>query len=243
MRQLALACISTSLLLAGSLAAQEAAVAPAAGTAVGPAVDPAAAAYAEMEVSLAKLPKVYLALDPQRRVLEIKARGAVLDRVILHGIELLSQQSPLRRSLPIAPSVPGLWVVKVGPGDTDREVVAPKELRPEPKDEELGSDKDAEKTQGVPAGPTPTPTPFPEAPTSYRVQLANGWDLWVTTQLPPQGRLQMYLAALADGWRRLHGHATDLAPAITLLMGEGDARRLHHLFRTGTEILVGPGTR
>jgi hypothetical protein len=226
MRPLALACISTSLLLASPLVAQDAPV------------DAATASYAEMEVQLAKQPRVYLVLDPQRRVLEIKARGAVLDRVTLHGIELLSQQSLVHRSLPTAPAIPGKWVVKLGPGDTDREIVAPKELREEPKDEELGGGKESAK-----AGPAPTPTPFPEAPPSYRVELANGWDLWVTTQLPPQGRTSLFFGALSDGWRRLHGQSADLAPAITLVMADDDARRIHHLFRTGTEILVGPGTR
>ncbi len=230
MRQLALACISTSLLVASSLAAQE------------PTASVAAAAYAEMEVQLARQPKIYMALDPERRVLEVKARGVVLDRVLLHGVELLSQQSLMRRSLPIAPAVPGKWTVKLGPGDTDREIIAPKELRLEPKDEELGG-KESDQQGQAPVGPTPTPTPFPEAPPSYRVQLANGWDIWVTTELPPQGRTHLFMSALADGWRRMHGSANDLAPAITLVMTDEDARRLHHLFRTGTEILVGPGGR
>lgn len=231
MRHWALACISTSLALAAPLSGQETPVLPATAT------------YAEMELQLARQPKVYLVLDPQRRVLEIKARGVVLDRVGIQGIELLSQQSLLRRSLPMAPAVPGKWTIKIGPGDTDREIIAPTELRPEPKDEELGSAKDTEPTSAAPAGPTPTPTPFPEAPTSYRVQLVNGWDIWVTTQLPPQGRFRLFMGAIGDGWRRLHGEAKDLPPAITLVMADDDARRLHHLFRTGTEILVGPGTR
>lgn len=229
MRLSALACICTSLLALKGLTAQDATATLAAAT------------FTEMELVAARQPKVYMLLDPQRSVIEIRARGAVLDRVTLHGIELISQQSLLRTSLPLAPSIPAKWTVKIGPGDTDREIIAPKELRPEPKEDEEEEAPDKDAPTPVPAGPTPTPTPFPEAPTDYRVQLTNGWDLWVTTQLPPQGRLNRFFATVSDGWRRMRGSGTDLAPAITLLMGVDDARRLHHLFRTGTEILVGPG--
>jgi hypothetical protein len=228
MRKSVLASICTSLLWIGSLQAQDA---PA---------SLAAATFAEMEVSAARIPKVYLVLDPERRVLEVKARGAVLDHINILGIEILSQQSLVRTSLPMAPSLPAKWVVKLGPGDTDREVIAPKELHAAPKDdEEERPSKDAAKP--TPAGPTPTPTPFPEAPASYRVQLGNGWDIWVTTTLPAQGRFQLIMAALRDGWHRLRGSDADVAPAISLLVSPDDSRRIHHLFRTGTEILVGPG--
>jgi hypothetical protein len=227
MRLSALAFTCTSLLWVAGAQAQDA---PA---------SLAAASFAEMELASAHLPKVYIVIDPERRVLEIKARGAVLDHVDIRGIEILSQQSLLRRSLPMAPSLPAKWVVKLGPGDTDREIIAPKELHAAPKeDEELGG---KEAPGPTPAGPTPTPTPVPEAPASYRVQLSNGWDLWVTTELPAQGRIQLFFAAIGDGWRRLRGFDADVAPAISLLVAPEDARRIHHLFRTDMEILVGPG--
>ena len=222
MHRSALACISISLAALGARAGD---VPP----------DPARVAALELEAGLAKRPFVYLVLDPQRRVLEIKARGAVLDTVQLTGIEIVSQQPLLTRDLPGRPPIPAVWTVKNGPGDTDREVVAPKELRPAPKDDE----EEAEPTPAeTPTGPSPTPTPVPVPPSSYRSRLANGWDLWITDRLPPQSAVGTFLAAVRDGWRRLRGLGEDHPPAVTLAMADDDARRIHHLMRTGTAILV-----
>ncbi|HVN32973.1 MAG TPA: hypothetical protein VMT45_13410 [Thermoanaerobaculaceae bacterium] len=223
MRPSALACISISLAAAGARAGD---VPP----------DPARVAALELETGLAKRPSVYLVLDPQRRVLEIKARGAVLDTVQLTGIEIISQQPLLTRDLPDHPPIPALWTIRNGPGDTDREVIAPSELRPAPKDDE---EEEAEPTPPMPpTEPTPTPTPPPATPTSYRSRLANGWDLWITDRLPPQSLFETFIAAVKDGWSRLRGLAQDHPPAITLAMADDDARRIHHLMRSGTAILV-----
>ena len=113
------------------------------------------------------------------------------------------------RSLPSSPSVPAMWMVKEGPGDTDREVIAPTELRPMPAEDE----EEVEPTPApTPAGPTPTPTPVPEPPVSYRVQLENGWDLWITDRLPQQGFLRLVGLALRDGWNRWRGRGWTCHP-------------------------------
>lgn len=187
----------------------------------------------ELEVELARQPAIYLRLDPQRRILEIRARGITLDRVSLAGIELVSQQALLRPSLPASPQIPALWRIKQGPGDTDREVIAPIELRPMPKEGE-----EEATAPNAATAPQPTATPIPEPPVSYRAQLENGWDLWVTGELPPQGGLRSIIAAIMDGWSRLRGEIVDVPPAITLAMNGDDARRIHHLLRTGMPILV-----
>ncbi len=221
MRRSALACISISLVAAGARAGD---VPP----------DPARVATLELEAGLAKRPSVYLVLDPQRRVLEIKARGAVLDTIQLTGIEILSQQPLLRADHPSRPAIPAVWIVKQGPGDTDREVIAPRELRPAPKE-----DEEAEPTPAATGvAPTPTPTPVPLPPQSYRSRLTNGWDLWITDRLPPQSFLGTFVAAVRDGWRRLRGLSQDHPPAVTLAMTDEDARRIHHLMRGGMPILI-----
>lgn len=228
MRPLALAYICTSVLVSfASL-----------GGAGNEPPNPAYVASRELELAAARQPQVYLVLSPEQRSLEIRARGVTLDRVPLAGIELTSQQPVVGRSLPASPSVPARWVVKQGPGDTDREVIAPAELRPMPKEEE----EEETAPSPTPAGPTPSPTPIPEAPGSYRVQLENGWDLWVVDRLPRQGFLHLLGAALRDGWGRWRGRGLDLPPAVTLLLAPDDARRVHHLFRTGTTILVIAGS-
>ncbi len=221
MRLSALACISISLAAAGASAG---AITP----------EPARVAALQMEAGLARKPDVYLLLDPERRVLEIKARGAVLDAVPLAGIEVISQQPIMGRRLPSHPPIPAVWTVEQGAGDSDREIIAPTKLVPEPKND----DDDTGDESTTSAGPTPTPTPTPVTPSSYRSRLDNGWDLWVTDQLPPQTRWQTLLAAVRDGWRRLHGRAQNHIPAITLAMTDADAQRIHHLLRTGMPILV-----
>jgi hypothetical protein len=221
MRLSALACISISL-AATSVRAGD--IAP----------DPARVAALTMEASLARKPDVYLLLDPERRVLEIKARGAVLDTVPLSGIEVISQQPIMGRRLPSHPPIPAIWTVAQGARDSDRDVIAPTELVPEPKND----DDDTQSDSATATGPAPTPTPAPVTPTSYRSRLDNGWDLWVTDKLPPQTRWETFLAAVRDGWRRLRGRAEDHIPAITLAMTDADAQRVHHLLHSGMPILV-----
>jgi hypothetical protein len=195
--------------------------------------DPSRVAALEMEASLARKPNIYLLLDPERRVLEIKSRGTVLDTVPLLGIEVISQQPIMGRHLPSHPPIPAIWTVAEGSFDAERTVEAPTELKPAPK-----NDKDYDANDSPVVGPAATPTPAAEPPTSYRSRLDNCWDLWVTDQLPPQTRWQTLLAAVRDGWRRLHGRAQNHIPAITLAMTDADAQRIHHLLRTSMPILV-----
>ena len=222
MRRSALACISISL---AALCARAGDVPP----------DASRVAALELEARLAKKPFVYLVLDPQRRVLEVKARGAVLDTVQLKGIEVISQQPLLTRRAPNRPPIPAVWTLSAGPGDTDREVIAPTELRPAPKE---GEEEVEPTPAAAPSGPMPTPTQVHVPPPSYRSRLANGWDLWITDRLPPQSALGTFTAAVRDGWQRLRGLGEDHPPAVTLAMADEDARRVHHLMRTGTAILV-----
>ena len=223
MSRLALAFTFTSLALARLVCGGE------------PVPDPATVTALELEAKLVKKPAVYLVLDPARRVLEVRARATVLDSVRLSGLEIASQQSLFRRSLPQSPAIPALWTVKMGPGDLDREVIAPSELRPIPKDEDTV--EEATPTPS-PGRVTPTATPTPEPPASYRANLENGWDLWVVEQLPAQTRFGLLLAAIRDGWDRLRGEGADYAPSITLAMERADALRIHHLLHSGMAILV-----
>jgi hypothetical protein len=200
--------------------------------------DPARVATVELEARLARRPAIYLVLDPPQKLLEIKARGLVLDAVRLEGIEVVSQQPLLGARAPQPPSLPGIWTVVTGPGDTDREIIAPDSLRPY-------SDDDEEEEPPTPSAsdtPAATPTPIPEPPVSYRARLDNGWDLWITGELPPQHFWGRFWAAVRDGWRRLRGRGDNAVPAITLAMRASDAQRLHHLLRKGTALLVAAGS-
>jgi hypothetical protein len=214
------ACICTSLLAAAAALAGE--VPP----------DPGRVATLRLEAGIARTPAVYLFLDPPRRVLEVKARGTVLDTIPLQGIEVVTQQPLLGGRATRPASVPAVWTIVGEPSDEHRELIAPVELRPMPKDDEAGA---------APAVPTPTSTPAPEPATTYRAHLDGGWDLLVCEQLPPRGPVGRFLVAVRDGWLRLRGEGEDLPPAVALAMTAEDSRRLHHLLRNGTSILVAAG--
>jgi hypothetical protein len=202
--------------------------------------DPGRVATLRLEAGIAQTPAVYLVLDPPRQVLEIKSRGTVLDSIALVGIEVVTQQPLLaeRRTRPV--TVPAVWRIVGEPSDDHRELIAPVELRPMPKEEDEESD-DGEAATPAPAGPTPTPTPVPEPEATYRAHLDGGWDLLICEQLPPRGLFDRFAAAVRDGWQRLRDEGRDEPPAIALAMAAEDARRLHHVLRSGTSILVAAG--
>jgi len=222
----ALASFSTSLLLALALAAAPRA---AAGT------DPALRlSLAELETVLAKKPVPYLVLEPSRPRLLVKSRGLVLAEVPLQSVQRLTFQPLFGGAEPPPLAAPAIWTVTQGPGDTDRETIAPTTLRPYSEEEEMSDPAPA-------PGATPTPKPGDrDKPASYRVALDNGWQLFLVGEAPRLGWFRRFGAAVRDGWQRLRGEAPSHPPLVTLVVDADQARGLHHLFRTGTEILVAP---
>lgn len=220
----ALASFSTSLLLAGALAAAE----------------PDAALrlrLAELETALAKKPAPYLVLDPSVPSLTVKSRGLVLATLPIQEIQSLAFRPLFGGSAPPPLAAPTIWTVTQGPGDTDRETIAPTTLKPYSEEEEL-----VEPTPAPPPGATATPKPGDrDRPSSYRVGLDNGWQLFLVGERPRLGWFRRFTAAVEDGWQRLQGLEPKHPPLITVVIDADSARGLHHLFRSGTEILVTPG--
>jgi len=172
-------------------------------------------------------------LDPARRTLAVKARGLTLTETPVRQLSRLVFR-PLFGSGEAPPlEAPAIWRVVRGPGDTDRETIAPTTLRPYSEEEER-------------AEPTPTATPAPGAeptegkPSTYRVALDNGWQLLITDAPPRLGWLRRFGASVADGWQRLRGREPSHPPLVALVLAGEDARALHHLFRSGAAILVAP---
>lgn len=202
-----------------------------------PARTPEELRLVELEGQLARSPIVYLVLDPTAKVLDIRVRGIVIERVELQGLELLTYQ-PLFGAADAPPlAIPAVWTITQGPGDTDREVIAPVRLRPYPKD---GEEEEEE--------PAPTPAPGtaeeeqqaqPRA--TYRVQLDNEWQLYVVNAPPKLDLWHRYLEAVRDGWQRLRGRQPSHPALIALVLPEESALRLHHLFRAKMPLLVGDG--
>lgn len=190
----------------------------------------------ELEAALAKKPSIYLKLDLARQVLEIKARGMVLDKVPVKACQGAARQAFYVKPHPMELRLPVLWEVVTGPGDTDREVIAPATLRPARR-----GDEEEEEPTPIPKGtPTPTPTPKPETPSRYRVELAGNVVLWVTDRLPAASLWDRFRQAVREGWAHVFRgeEPPQEPPGVVLLVDTEDARRLHHLFRQGMQLLV-----
>lgn len=191
---------------------------------------------AELETALARKPAPYLVLEPVAPRLLVKSRGLVLSTVPVREIRRLAFQPLFGGEEPPALVAPTVWTVTQGPGDTDRETIAPTTLKPYSEEEEM-----AEPTPAPAPGATPTPKPEDrDKPSSYRVALDNGWQLFLVNEPPRLGWFRRVGAAVRDGWQRLLGEEPSHPPLVALVVDPEEARGLHHLFRTGTEILVAP---
>jgi hypothetical protein len=190
---------------------------------------------AELESGLAKKPDLYLELDPAAGHLAIKSRGIELARVPLVAMTRLEFRPLFGGGAAPSLPAPAIWTVAQGPGDTDRETIAPTTLRPY-------TEEDA-KAEPTPSSPGPPPVKKPgeeDKPSSYRVTLDNGWQLLLVNEPPRLGWWRRLVAAVTDGWLRVRGLEPSHPPLVTLVVAPDDARRLHHLFRTGMAILVAP---
>ena len=103
----------------------------------------------EFETALAREPKIYLVLDPSGRHLDIKSRAMVLERVEIDALLLLEFEPLFSSAESPELSAPTVWKITQGPGDTDRETIAPVELRPYSEEEE--------KEEPAPAAPAAAP--------------------------------------------------------------------------------------
>ena len=185
----------------------------------------------EMEASLARETGLYLVLDPRAARLSVKVRGVELSSTQLVEVSRLEFQ-PLFGGASSQPlPAPAIWHVAEGPGDTDRETIAPTTLRPYSEEDERQD----------PSAPGAKPAPKKEEnqwPSTYRVKLDIGWQLMVVNESPRLGWLRRLTASVRDGWMRLHGEEPSHPPLVALVMAPADAQALHHLFRTGMPILV-----
>lgn len=190
----------------------------------------------ELETELAKKPNVYFVLDPAARKLSVRARATELASVPIVEVSKLVF-APIFGEAEVPPLVaPAIWTIVEGPGDTDRETIAPTTLRPY-------SEEDEEEPAATSPAAKPPAQPGDESaakPATYRVRLDVGWQLLITDQAPQLGWGRRFLAAVRDGLQRFRGEEPSHPPLVALVVAPDDARRLHHIFRTGTRILVLP---
>ena len=179
----------------------------------------------ELELELAKEPALYLRLNVRTDVLQVMARGHELDRVQAQSVRLLVRRTPGEDRTPSELALPLVWLVTGVPEVQWRRVVAPPTLVPYKEDAE-------------PPTPVPDATPPAEIPAQYEIHLDNGWTLHLGPE-PPGGFWERVRERFDSGWKRLTGRAVEVAPpAIVLTTSADDSRRLLHIFREGTALLV-----
>jgi hypothetical protein len=191
---------------------------------------PDAEALLQLEIAASRKPDLYLVVDREGTSLAIRARGFTLREVPLQGIAFLFYE-PMRGGAAAA-DVPGGWTVVEEPDATHRRRISPDELRPFPGE------------NGVEQAPsTSQAAELPPPPPTYRVGLDGGWELLVTQQLPGTGWWSRLGRALADGWLRVVRRLPARPNLLVLAASPEDAQRLHHVFREGTRVLLGPAAR
>lgn len=179
----------------------------------------------ELELALAREPALYLKLNVDTDVLQVMARGHELDRVQAQAVQLVVRRSPGNEQTPLEPSLPVVWRVAGAPEVQWRRVVAPPTLVPYQEDAE-------------PPTPVPSTTPLPDLPSQFDIELDNGWTLHLGPE-PPGQFWERLGDRLESGWRRLTGRPVEIpAPAVAVVIPAEDARRLLHIFREGTPLLV-----
>jgi len=220
------------------------------------------------ELTLAREKGLYLVLRPGEKILEIRARGMVLDTVPLLEAAVLSYRPWLgggaRPGAGAAALPPPSWTVSEDPEGQHRLLVAPPELRPLPKEGEEEEDDSevpapASVSATVPGGAAGTLEALPEPPDTYTLKLSidegddeggdegageggQPWRLLVTREVPRPGLLGRFGQAFAAGWTRLRGQAPETPNLLVLAVSPEEGRRLHHLFRLGTVIVLAAGT-
>lgn len=178
-----------------------------------------------LELDLARKPALYLVIEGDPPALSVRVRGLELDAVPLRGLRIAWQGGGAPPTL----ALPQLWRVTEAPEAEWRRVVAPPELIPY----EASSEEDLRT-------PLPSPTPPPPRPHRFAVATDSGWRLAVATSVAEVAPVGLW-RRVARGWQRLLGEPDPAMPPtlVVVVAAEDDARRVVHLVKPGTAVLVG----
>lgn len=199
---------------------------------------PAPQTILEAEYESAKEIDLYLVLKPGSRKLEVRARGVVLASIPLESTGILRYRTPSNDESDPRPVPAFYWTVSEDSDGSHRKVIAPAELRPYPEEDAAEEEHDAPlPVATAPAGAVAT---LPTPPTDYTIALDGGWQLWVTNYQPRTDLMSRLRYALRDGWARLRNQPLEASDRVYLVLPPEEARRIQHLFRSGTRILLDP---
>ena len=189
------------------------------------AAESARAAQGDPELELARQPALYVVVDPSRATVDVKIRGKAFVSLALQGWGFFVYSEDSDASLPEV-TLPEVLSVVGDPAAASRRIATIEGLRP--------LDDDAEEPKVATTGAPPVPAPI----TEFEVPLDGGWILHVGPQLPPTGGLAGWRARLADGWAAVRGRPVPRPSLLALVLDPAQARRLCHVLRPGTRVLV-----
>lgn len=185
----------------------------------------AGSSAAELEVDLAREPALYLRVDLASNLVRVMVRGIELDHLQARSVRLVTRRAAGQAQPTPEETLPAVWRIETAPAVSWRKVVAPPTLVP--------YQEDAPRTT-----PAASPTPVPDLPAQYHVDLEGGWTLHLGPDPPGRG-WERLRDRIRTGWRRLTGRPVDPPPpAVAIEVSADDSRRLLHILRAGTAILV-----
>jgi hypothetical protein len=184
---------------------------------------------AQVELELASRGGIYLVVGAGPE-LQVKARGVVLDRLPLIDFGLMVYQPTFGAAAESPVHLPASWAIIEDAAATLRPRLTPAALEEYASAAASGSGAAAQEIL------------FPEPPDRYRVELEGGWQLVVGRELPDRGLLRRFWYSVVSGFRRVRGVALEEKPQVVMALGDDEARKLHHLLRPGTTLLVLPQT-
>lgn len=209
-----------------------------AGLLAGPLAAATARGTAELELSLARKPDLYILIDPVARTLEVKARGLSLDTIGLGNIALLSEQPLFGRSKNSSIRLPVVWTIAHGVPGHGRQMIAPSRLTPY--SESKGEAAGPESLAAASAEAKKHERESGELPIRFHAEFENGWYLQVQPSIAASSFWHRLEASVSDGWHRLFHPPRERPPALALSMDADDARSIQHLIRPGLKVLIGP---
>lgn len=210
----------------------------------------APAAPQSAEAVLADQGTIYILVDQQAMVAQIKIRGITLELLPLKFLAFLDYRGSGEMAAPDKKvQLPAIFTVEEDPTAVYRKYIAPEELITVEEAEKLEEQRaaaakaaaEAAKARGEVQENAPSkhePPTEPEPPSEYRIQLGEGWALQVSTEKPDLSWQGKVAAAFHDGWARLRGETLETPQLLEMTLSADDARRIHRLLRPGLQILV-----
>jgi hypothetical protein len=202
------------------------------------------------EAAVADQGSIYILVDQQTMIAQIKIRGIALEVLPLKFLAFMDYRGAAQAAAPDRKvQLPAIFTVQEDPNSVYRKYIAPEELITVEEAEKLEAERAAAakkaaeeaKARGEEYKAPPAkgePPAEPEPPSDYRIRLDEGWALDVSTEKPDLSWRGKVVEAFHDGLARLRGENVERPQLLGMTLSADDARRIHRLLRPGLQILV-----